>query len=83
MASYRIFFYKTEVLSFSKQYQNLDSSDFTCIHQLVEVTYSAVLGGVVEVVSSKPAVDHKYFSSFTGIVELLYLFISSFMLNLY
>ena len=31
--------------------------------QLVEVTDSAVLGGVVEVVSSNPAVGHKIFFS--------------------
>ena len=29
------------------------------IAQLVDVTYSAVLGGVAEVVSSNPAVGHK------------------------
>ena len=33
------------------------------IAQLVEVTDSAVLGGVVEVVSSIPAVGHKIFFS--------------------
>ena len=33
------------------------------IAQLVEVTESAVLGGVVEVVSSIPAVGHKIFFS--------------------
>ena len=38
--------------------------------QLVEVTYSAVLGDVVEVVSSIPTVGHKnVFSAFTGIVD--------------
>ena len=31
--------------------------------QLVEVTYSAVLGGAIEVVSSIPAVGHKIFFS--------------------
>ena len=41
--------------------------------QLVEVTDSAVLGGgVVEVVSSNPAVG-KYFSAFTGIVNYIYM----------
>ena len=40
--------------------------------QLVEVTVSAKLGGVVEVVSSISAVGHKYFSAFSGIVDLLY-----------
>ena len=43
------------------------------IAQLVEVTDSAVLGGVVEVVSSIPAVGHKIFSAFSGKVDLLYL----------
>ena len=40
--------------------------------QLVEVKDSAVLGGVVEGLSSSPAVGHKYFLTFTGIVDLLY-----------
>ena len=40
------------------------------IAQLVEVTDSAVLGGVVEVVSSIPAVGHKIFFSIFGIVDL-------------
>ena len=43
------------------------------IAQLVESTDSAVPGGVVEVVSSIPAVGHKIFSAFSGIVDLLYL----------
>ena len=43
------------------------------IAQLVEVTDSAVLGGVAEVVSSNPRWVIKYFSAFTGIVDLLYL----------
>ena len=43
------------------------------IAQLVEVTDSAVLDGVVEVVSSIPAVGHKIFSAFSSIVDLLYL----------
>ena len=38
-----------------------------------KVTDSAVLGGVVEVVSSIPAVGHKIFSAFSGIIDLLYL----------
>ena len=40
--------------------------------QLVEVTDSAVLGGVVEVVSSIPGVGHKFFLAFSGIVDLIY-----------
>ena len=32
-----------------------------------------MLGGAVEVVSSNPAVGDKYFSVFSGIVDLLYL----------
>ena len=43
--------------------------------KLVEVTDSAVLGGVAEVVGSNPRWVMKYFSAFTGIVDLLYLFI--------
>ena len=43
------------------------------IAQLVEVTDSAVLGGVSEVVSSNPRWVIKIFSAFTGIVDLLYL----------
>ena len=41
------------------------------IAQLVGVTDSAVLGGVVEAVSSNPTatVSHKYFSAFTGLVD--------------
>ena len=46
------------------------------------MTDSAVLGGVVEVVSSIPAVGHKKFSAFSGIVDLLYLFISIFIIYL-
>ena len=38
-------------------------SGVVSVAQLVEVTDSAVLGGVVEVVSSIPAVDHKIFFS--------------------
>ena len=53
------------------------------IAQLVEVTDSAVLGGVAEVVSSNPRWVIKYFSAFTGIVDLLYLSISIFIINLY
>ena len=43
------------------------------IAQLVEVTDSAVLGGVAGVVSSNPTVGHKNILAFTGIVDLLYL----------
>ena len=39
------------------------------IAQLVEVTDSAVLGGVAKVVSSNPTVGHKIFSAFTAIVD--------------
>ena len=53
------------------------------IAQLVEVTDSAVLGGVAEVVSSNPRWVIKIFSAFTGIVDLLYLSISIFIINLY
>ena len=35
---------------------------------MVEVTDSAVLGAVAEVVSSNPTVGHKYFSAYTGIL---------------
>ena len=49
---------------------------------LVEVTDSAVLGGVAEVVSSNPRWVIKYFLAFTGIVDLLYLSISIFIINL-
>ena len=38
--------------------------------QLVEVTDSAVLRGVVMVVSSNPARVRNYFSAFTGIVDI-------------
>ena len=40
---------------------NLFGVGVVSIAQLVEVTDSAVLGGVVEVVSSNPTVDHKCF----------------------
>ena len=53
------------------------------IAQLVAVTDSAVLGGAVEVVSSIPAMGHKIFSAFSGVVDLLYLSISIFIINLY
>ena len=53
------------------------------IEKLVEVTDSAVLGSVAEVVSSNPRWVIKYFSAFTGIVDLLYLSLSIFILNLY
>ena len=53
------------------------------IGQLVEVTDSAVLGGVVEVVSSIPMEGHINFSAFSGIIDLLYLSISSCIINLY
>ena len=51
--------------------------------QLVEVTDSAVLGGVAEVVSWNPRWVIKYFSAFTGIVDLLYHSVSIFIINLY
>ena len=51
--------------------------------QFLEVTFSAVLGGVVDVVSSIPALGHKQFSAFSGIVDLLYLSISVFSINPY
>ena len=41
------------------------------ILQLAEVTDCVVLGGVVKVLS----LGHKYFSAFTGIVDLLYIYI--------
>ena len=43
------------------------------IAQLVEVTDSAVLGGVVEVVSSNPTQGHEniYFITFSGIADLV------------
>ena len=44
------------------------------IEQLVEVTDSAVLGGVVEVVSPIPAVGQKYFSAFSGIIDINYIY---------
>ena len=53
------------------------------IAQLVEVTDSAVLGGFVEVVSSIPAVGHEIFPAFSAIVDLLYLSILFFIINLY
>ena len=43
------------------------------IAQSVEVTDSAVLGGVAEVVSSNPRWAIKIFSAFSGIVDLSYL----------
>ena len=42
-----------------------------------------MLGGVVKDVYSNPVVGHKYFSAFTGMVDLLYLSISVFIINLY
>ena len=62
-------------------YQRFSNNLFevVSIAQLVEVTDSAVLGGVAEVVSSNPTVGHKYFSAFTGIVDLLYLSIYKYM----
>ena len=51
---------------------------------MLEMTHSAVLGGVAEVVSSIPRVGHKhFFTAFTGKVDLLYLSISVFIINLY
>ena len=46
-------------------YQNYSNNLFgvVSIAQLVEVTDSAVLGGVAEVVSSNPTVGHKIFFS--------------------
>ena len=44
------------------------------IAQLVEVTDSAVLGGVVEVVSSNPTRVINIFSAFTGMDDLFYPF---------
>ena len=46
------------------------------IAQSVEVTDSAVLGGVAEVVSSNPSWAIKIFFSIFGIVDLLYLYIN-------
>ena len=46
------------------------------IAHVEEVTDDAVLGSVVEVVSSNPAVGYKYFSAFTGIDDLLSLHIN-------
>ena len=40
--------------------------DVVSIAELVEMTDSAVVGGVVEVVSSIPAMGHKTFSAFFG-----------------
>ena len=51
--------------------------------QLVEVTDSAMLGGVAEVASSNPRWVITYFSAFTGIVDLLYHSVSIFIINLY
>ena len=53
---------------------------YVYIAQSVEVTDSAVLGGVAEVVSSNPSWAIKIFFS---IVDLLYLSISIFIINLY
>ena len=54
------------------------------IAQSVEVTDSAVLGGVAEVVSSNPSWAIKYFSAFSGIVDLLDLSLSlSLSLSIY
>ena len=53
------------------------------IAQSVEVTDSAVLGGVAEVVSWNPRWAIKIFSAFSDIVDLLYLSISIFIINLY
>ena len=53
------------------------------LYMYVEGTDSAVLGGVVEVVSSIPAVGHKIFFSISGIVDLSYLSISIFIIKLY
>ena len=53
------------------------------IAKLVEVTDSAVLGWVVEVVSSNPARVKNIFSAFTGISDLFCLSISIFIINLY
>ena len=44
---------------------------------------SAVLGGVAEVVSSNPRWAIKIFSAFSGIVDLLYLSMSIFIINLH
>ena len=52
------------------------------VAQLVEVTESAVPGGVIEVVNSNPA-RVKNILAFTGIAELLYFSISIFILNVY
>ena len=51
--------------------------------QLVEVTDSAVLGGVVEVVSSNPTVGHKNIFQHYRHSDLIYLSISIFIINLY
>ena len=53
------------------------------IAQLVEVTDSAVLGGVVEVVGSISAVGQKIFFIIFQHSYLLYLSISIFIINLY
>ena len=45
------------------------------VAQLAEVADSAVLSGVVKVVSSIPSVGDNIFSAFSGIFDLLYLFI--------
>ena len=66
-------------------YQRYSNNFFgvVSIAQLVEVMDSAVLGGVAEVASSNPRWVIKYFSAFTGIVDLFYLSISIFIINLY
>ena len=52
------------------------------IAQFVEVTKNAVLGGVVELVSSNPTMG-TYFSAFSGIVDALFHSKSLFIINLY
>ena len=49
------------------------------IAQLVEVTDSAVLGGVAEVVSSNPTVGHKNIFQHLPAVDLLFLSLSLFL----
>ena len=50
--------------------QNYSGNHFW-VAQLVKVADSAMQGGVVEVVSSNLARGYKYFSTFTGIADLL------------
>ena len=52
------------------------------VTRLVEVADSGVLGGVVEVVSSNPTREYKYFSTFTSIAYLLYLLVGWLFLGL-